>query len=508
MNTPPTAERPVRDIVIVGGGTAGWMAAALFSKLLTRDYRIRLIESDEIGTIGVGEATIPPIKAFNMALQLDEDDFIRKTQGTFKLGIEFVDWGRLGDRYIHGFGRIGKDLGMVRCYQYWLRQRQLGLAPALGEYSINTVAPRQGKFMRSRSDMANSPLADITHAFHFDASLYARYLRQYSEARGVVRTEGRIVDTRLRADDGHIEAVLLASGERIAGDLYLDCSGSRGLLIEQALHTGYEDWSRWLPCDRAIAVPCESVQPLLPITRSTAQRAGWQWRIPLQHRTGNGHVYSSRYMNEDEATAILLANLDGKAMAAPRVIPFLPGKRRQIWNRNCVAVGLAGGFLEPLESTSIHMIQSTLLRLLRLFPHRGYSPPETAQFNRAADFEYERIRDFIILHYKANERDDSEMWRYCRHMEVPDTLSAKIELFRVNGRIVRESDELFTEENWLQVMVGQNIMPQGYDPLADLETPATIATFLGDIETVIRRCVAVMPMQRDFIAQFCAAEPL
>jgi tryptophan halogenase len=497
----------MRNIVIAGGGTAGWMAAALFAKILHRDYRIRLIESDEIGTIGVGEATIPPIKAFNTALQLDEDDFIRKTQGTFKLGIEFVDWGRLGDRYIHGFGRIGQDLGMARCYQYWLRQRLLGAAPELGEYSINTVAPRAAKFMRSRPDMPNSPLADITHAFHFDASLYARYLRQYSEARGVIRTEGRIVDTRLRGSDGFIEAVVLQSGEQIAGELFIDCSGSRGLLIEQALHTGYEDWSRWLPCDRAIAVPCESVPVLLPITRSTAHRAGWQWRIPLQHRTGNGHVYSSRFMGEDEATANLLANLDGKPLATPRLIPFLPGKRRMLWNRNCVAVGLASGFLEPLESTSIHLIQSTLLRLLRLFPQRGFSPAETAQFNRAADFEYERIRDFIILHYKANQRDDSDLWNYCRNMEIPDTLANKIELFRANGRIFRENDELFTEENWLQVMIGQHIMPQGYDPLVDLETPETIASFLGNIESVIRRCVAVMPTHRDFVEKHCAAEP-
>jgi len=496
---------PVRSIVIAGGGTAGWMAAALLAKVLCRGYQIRLIESDEIGTVGVGEATIPPIKAFNTALQLDENDFIRATQGTFKLGIEFVDWGRLGTRYIHGFGRIGQDLGMVRCYQYWLRQRQLGAVPELSEYSINTVAPRDAKFMRSRPDMPNSPLADITHAFHFDANLYARYLRQYAEARGVVRTEGRIVNTQLRPADGFIEAVVLASGEQVHGDLFLDCSGSRGLLIEQALHSGYEDWSRWLPCDRALAVPCESTPVLLPITRSTAHRAGWQWRIPLQHRTGNGHVYASAFVDDDSAAATLLENLDGKTLATPRLLPFLPGKRRAIWKHNCVAIGLAGGFLEPLESTSIHLIQSTLFRLLRLFPHRGFSAVETSQFNRAADFEYERIRDFIILHYKANERADSEMWKYCAHMPIPDSLSNKIELFRANGRIIRENDELFTEENWLQVMVGQNIVPQGYDPLVDLEAPATIEKFLANIATVIKRCVDVMPTQREFIDGNCAA---
>jgi tryptophan halogenase len=360
--------------------------------------------------------------------------------------------------------------------------------------------------MRSRPDMPNSPLADITHAFHFDASLYARYLRQYSEARGVVRTEGRIVDTQLRADDGYIEAVALASGERITGDLYLDCSGSRGLLIEQALHTGYEDWSRWLPCDRAIAVPCESVPLLLPITRSTAQRAGWQWRIPLQHRTGNGHVYSSRYMNEDEATAILLANLDGKPLAAPRVIPFLPGKRRQLWNRNCVAIGLAGGFLEPLESTSIHLIQTGIMRLTRLFPHDEFNPAEIELFNRESEFEYERIRDFIILHYKATERDDAPMWNYCRNMSIPETLQRKIDLFRANGRIFRENEELFAEESWLQVMIGQHIVPRSYDPLVDMLAPELIARYLADIETVIARCVDIMPLHREFIARNCAAE--
>ena len=279
------------------------------------------------------------------------------------------------------------------------------------------------------------------------------------------------------------------------------------MLIEQALHTGYEDWSRWLPCDRALAVPCEAVPELLPITRSTAHRAGWQWRIPLQHRTGNGHVYSSSFISEDQAAKVLLDNLDGKPLSLPRLIPFWPGKRRRLWNRNCVAVGLASGFLEPLESTSIHLIQSTLLRLLRLFPHRGVDPAEVAQFNRSADFEYERIRDFIILHYKANERDDAELWRYCRNMPIPDTLSHKIELFRANGRIFRENEELFTEENWLQVMVGQHIMPQGYDPLVDLETPETIANYLGNIESVIRRCVAVMPTHGEFVASNCAAQP-
>ena len=501
-------ERRIQDVVIVGGGTAGWMSAALFSKVLTTGYRIRLLESDEIGTVGVGEATIPTIKFFNAALELDEDDFVSKTQGSFKLGIEFVNWARQGDRYTHGFGGIGQNWGILKCYQYWLKMRQLGKAPDLGQYSINTMAPRQAKFMRRRPEMKKSPLADIAYAFHFDASLYARYLRQYSEARGVIRIEGKIVGTELGEPDGSIAAVVLGSGERVAGDLFLDCSGFRGLLIEQALHTGYEDWSHWLPCDRAIAVPCEAQEVLLPITRATAHAAGWQWRIPLQHRTGNGHVYSSQFMQEDEATAILLANLDGKPLASPRVIPFTTGKRRRLWNKNCIAVGLASGFLEPLESTSIHLIQSTIVRLMRLFPHHGFNPVEIDQFNRGCDFEYERVRDFIILHYKATERDDSPLWNYCRNMPIPETLSAKMALFRENGRIFRENEELFAEESWLQVMIGQRIEPASYDPLVDTQTPEAIARYLDDIVQVIGRCVEVMPTHRDFIARHCPARAL
>ena len=498
------AER-IQNIVIVGGGTAGWMSAALLSKLLPSGYRIRLVESDQIATVGVGEATIPAIAKFNKALDLNEDEFMRKTQGTFKLGIEFVNWGRLGDAYVHGFGRIGQDWGSLKCYQYWLRQRLQGSVSDLANYSINPAAPRQAKFMRSRPEMKDSPLADIAYAFHFDASLYARFLRQYAEARGVVRTEGRIVEVRLREPDGFIETLVLASGECIAGELFIDCSGTRALLIEQALHAGYEDWSHWLPCDRAIAVPCESDQVLLPMTRSTAHRAGWQWRIPLQHRIGNGHVYSSRYLGEDEATAILLANLDGRPLAAPRTIPFQPGRRRKAWHRNCIAVGLAGGFLEPLESTSIHMIQTAIVRLTRLFPHQEFNAAEIELFNRESEFEYERIRDFIILHYKATERNDSPMWDYCRTMPIPETLQRKIELFRANGRIFRENDELFAEDSWLQVMIGQHLMPRSYDPLVDALAPELIARYLADIETVIGRCAEVMPLHRDFIARNCAA---
>src|SRR5437588_2923121 len=448
-------DKRVEDIVIVGGGTAGWMTAAFFSKLLKSGVRIRLIESDEIATIGVGEATIPAIKHYNAALELDENEFLARTQGTFKLGIEFVDWAKLGDFYIHGFGRIGQDLGILKCYQYWLKMRARGLVPGLEHYSINTVAPRQSKFMRSVPEMKQSPLGDIANAFHFDARLYALFLRAYAEARGVTRTEGKIVGIELRAGDGYIDALRMEGGERIPGDLFFDCSGIRGLLIEQALHTGFESWNHWLPCDRAVAVPCESVDPLLPYTRATAHKAGWQWRIPLQHRIGNGCVYSSQYISDDEATAVLLARLDGKASGPPRYIKFLPGKRRKLWNKNCVAVGLSSGFLEPLESTSIHLIQTVIVRLARFFPSCGFNPIDVEEFNRRSDFEYERIRDFIILHYKATERNDSPFWDYCRSMEIPDTLRVKIDRFRSTGRLFGGRVELGAEGGWYNVETGE-----------------------------------------------------
>ena len=500
--------RRIRDIVIAGGGTAGWMTAAALAQLLPAGHRFRLVESDLIATIGVGEATIPAIRHFNDALGIDEDDFLRRTQGTFKLGIEFADWGKPGDSYIHGFGKFGQDIAMTRFHQFWLKLYQAGEAPDLAHYSINTMAPRAAKFMRPPADMPNSPLADIAYAFHFDAGLYAQYLRAYSEARGVVRTEGRIVDTVLRESDGFIEALVMENGERIEGDLFIDCSGLSALLIGKALHTGFDDWSHWLPCDSAIAVPSASSGPLLPYTRATARPAGWQWRIPLQHRTGNGHVYASKFMDAAEAEAILMAKLDGEPMAAPRHIRFAPGKRKKAWNRNCVAIGLAGGFLEPLESTSIHLVQTAITRLIHFFPDRGFSQPDIDAFNAQADTEYEQVRDFLILHYKATARTGSRFWDYCRGMEVPDSLQRRMDLYRSRGRIVRHGEELFTEINWLQVMHGQGLRAQGYHPLVDQRTPAEIAAFLGDVRDVIRKCVDVMPAHADFIAAHCAAHPL
>ena len=497
-------DQRVQNIVIVGGGTAGWMTAAALSKVLGQAISIRLIESDEISTVGVGEATIPQIQLFNQTLGLDENDFMKKTQGTFKLGIEFVNWKRLGHRYIHSFGSVGiQDLGVVPFYQYWLKLHQRGEAADIGEYDLNVVAARRGKFMRA-VQVENSPLGLIGHAFHFDAGLYAKYLRGFSEGLGVQRTEGKIVDTTLRAADGFIESVTLERGEVVAGDLFIDCSGFRGLLIEGALKAGYDDWSHWLPCDRAIAVPCESVAPLTPYTRSTAHAAGWQWRIPLQHRIGNGHVFSSQYMSADEATGILMKNLDGQPLAEPRMLTFTTGKRRKFWDKNCVAIGLSSGFMEPLESTSIHLIQAGVSRLLKFFPDKSFEKATIDEYNRQSDFEFERIRDFLILHYHSTQRTDSPFWNYCRNIDPPEELKRKMRLFRAGGQIFRENEEMFTIPSWLQVMLGQGVEPERYHPMVDLLTDEEVVRFVGRVKTVIDKSADMMPAHADFIAKHCA----
>jgi tryptophan halogenase len=495
----------LKTIVIVGGGTSGWMTAAALCKVLQGKYKIVLVESEDIGTVGVGEATIPMIRRFNQVLEIDEHEFMRETQGTFKLGIEFVNWGQLGERYMHGFGVFGQDLWTVGFDQYWQRLHQQGKALDLEAYSINRMAALANKFMPAQHDLGNSPLADIVHAFHFDASLYAKYLRRYSEARGVQRVEGRIVDVLLRAGNGHVDSLLMEDGTRVAGDLFVDCSGFRGLLIEETLKTGYEDWTHWLPCDRAVAVPCESAPELLPYTRSTARQAGWQWRIPLQHRIGNGHVFCSQHLSEDEATAVLMANLDGPALAEPRTLRFATGMRKKAWNRNVVAIGLAGGFMEPLESTSIHLVQTAIARLITFFPDQGFSALDIDEFNRQSRFEFERIRDFIILHYHLNQREDSAFWRQCREMPIPETLQQKINLYRSRGRIVRENNELFSEVGWLQVMHGQGLRAMGHHPLASLLSEQEVAEYLGNVSGVIGKCLQVMPRHADYIAEHCAA---
>ncbi|HEY2464556.1 MAG TPA: tryptophan halogenase family protein [Steroidobacteraceae bacterium] len=501
-------DQSLRSILIVGGGTAGWMAAAAFAKVLGAALAIRVVESEEIGTVGVGEATVPHLKLFNQILEIDEVEFVRQTRGTFKLGIEFVDWGRIGDRYIHGFGSIGHDYGLLPFYQYWLKLSRAGKAADIGAYSLNTLAAPRGKFMTSAADAPPySPLANIAYAYHFDAGLYARYLRRYAEARGVQRTEGKIVDVMLRGADGFIDGVTLASGEKLHADLFIDCSGFRGLLIEEALHAGYEDWTHWLPCDRAVTVPCENVGPPTPFTRSTAHSAGWQWRIPLQHRTGNGYVYSSAHISDDEAAQTLMSSLDGRALAEPRRLRFTTGMRRKFWDKNCVALGLASGFMEPLESTSIYLIQSGIARLLNLLPQRDFSPVLIERYNSQAAFEFERIRDFLILHYCATERRDSSFWKYCAAMSIPEPLAETIRLFKHSGRFFRNAEEMFAITSWVQVMLGQHIDPQHYHPAVDLVPDQDVAGLLDSVERVVAACVDAMPTHAQFIARHCAVAP-
>ena len=493
-----------RRITIVGGGTAGWMATALLSRLLT-GFEIRLVESAEIGTIGVGEATIPAIRTFNQLAGIDELDMIRATQATFKLGIEFVDWGRVGSRYVHGFGKIGQDLLWLHPHQFWLKMHALGKADHFDQYALNCVAAKKNCFAYPDARNPASPLAGLDYAFHFDASLYAAFLRTRAEAQGVERIEGRVVDVVRRPDDGFVDHLVLADGRTVEADLFVDCSGMRSLLLGGTLGVGYEDWSHWLPCDRALAVPCESVAPLTPYTRSTARPHGWQWRIPLQHRIGNGHVYSSAGTSDEAAADLLLANLDGRPLADPRPVRFVPGKRRRAWEKNVVAIGLAGGFLEPLESTSIHLIQTGLFRLIALFPGGGVTEADRAEYNRQTDTEYADVRDFIIAHYKVSARDDTAFWRHVRDMAVPDSLAERLDLFRSSARFfVHGKAELFREESWVQVLIGQG-WPMRYDPMVDMLPEAQIADYLRDIAEVNADAAARMPDHAAFIARHCRA---
>ncbi|MCH8615431.1 tryptophan 7-halogenase [Sphingomonas sp. SM33] len=491
----------IRKVVVVGGGTAGWMAAAAISKIMgdIADFSVELVESEEIGTVGVGEATIPQITLFNQLLDIDEGDFCRATNATYKLGIEFVDWTHIGHRYVHPFGYYGLDMKGVEFHHHWLKGRSLGDETQLGDYSLGAIAGLMGKFSHPRLDQPNSPLSKIAYAFQFDASLYARYLRRMAEAAAVVRTEGRIVEVVQNSENGFVEALVLQSGARVEGELFIDCSGFRGLLIEQTLKSGFEDWSKWLPCDRAFAAPCELGGDHQPLTRSTARTAGWQWRIPLQHRIGNGYVYSSAHISDDEAAATLLANLDGKALGDPRPLRFTAGHRRKPWVKNVVAFGLAGGFLEPLESTSIHLVQSGIARLMSLFPSLRFDQEEIDRFNQQTIQEYVDIRDFLVLHYKATTRDDSDFWDYCRTLEPPEGLAYKLDMFRANGRIYRERNELFTETSWLAVMVGQGIEAESYHPAADILPDDETQKRLVHIREVIANSARAMPSQDEFL---------
>jgi tryptophan 7-halogenase len=495
----------IRSIAIVGGGTAGWMTAAALSKVLGRNYAsITLVESDAIGTVGVGEATIPQISIFNRMLGIDENEFVRRTKGSFKLGIQFVDWGKRGSTYFHPFGAYGVNMEGISFHAFWLRLHQQGLSPWIDDYSIQAKAAAAGKFMRP-VDAGNSPLSNITYAFHFDAGLYALYLREYAEAAGVVRREGKITRVVQRSDDGFIEAVVMEDGTRVEADLFIDCSGFHGLLIEGTMKAGYVDWSKWLPCNSAVAVPCKSVAEITPYTRSTARDAGWQWRIPLQHRIGNGYVYCSDYISDDEAATTLLANLDGKPLADPRFIKFTTGHRKQYWVKNCVAIGLSTGFMEPLESTSIWMIQTGIAKLLTMFPDKSFAPVDVQRFNRVLKTETEEIRDFIVLHYKVTQRDDTPFWNYVRTMDVPDRLKEKMDVFANAGRAFRENEELFNDTSWFAVMVGQGLIPRTYDPVANLISEEETKVRLDQIRGAVLNSADYMPRHTDFIRDNCAA---
>jgi tryptophan halogenase len=496
---------PIRRIVIVGGGTAGWMAAAALARFVGgAGRRIVLVESEAIGTVGVGEGTIPPILEFNHQLGLDEAEYLRATHATYKLGIEFVGWTAEGHRYFHQFGEIGRPLNGLSFHQVWLKYRDHPSVGPLAAYSMSAVAAANHRFAHS-SKNPDEPLSQLAYAFHFDAAAYGLYLRGFAEKLGAERIEGRIVDVEQDSETGYVTALRLDDDRRVRGDLFIDCSGFRSLLLGEKLGVEFEDWSRWLPCDRALAVPSERNEPLLPFTRSTAHPAGWQWRIPLQHRTGNGHVYCSAHMSDDEAGRILLETLDSNPIAEPRLLKFKAGRRAKSWEKNVVAMGLSAGFLEPLESTSIHLIQHAVQKLLALFPGRGISAVERDEFNRAMVASYEPVRDFIILHYHATRRT-GPFWDHVRTMDLPDTLEHKFELFREHGRVFRYNNELFDVPSWVAVMLGQGVIPQAIDPLADAMPEAGALSAIAELRSGYEQTALKLPLASDYIERMIGTQ--
>ena len=490
----------IHKVVVAGGGTAGWMAAASLAKLLGRTLDITLVESDEIGTVGVGEATIPTLLTLHELLKIKEQDFLRAVQGTFKLGISFENWRDLGEDYIHSFGWTGQDSWAAGFQHFWLKGRKLGLSRDFGEYCKEWLAAKRNRF----AVMAKQGL---NYAYHIDASRYARFLRGIAEAHGAVRQEGRIDRVQQDPASGFITGLHLQSGQFVAGDLFIDCTGFRGLLIEQTLKAGYDDWRHWLPCDSAVAVQTESVQPPVPYTRAIAREAGWQWRIPLQHRVGNGVVFSAAHWSDDEAVARLLGNVQGRVLTEPRVIKFKTGSRRRHWHRNCVAMGLSSGFIEPLESTSIHLIQRAVIRLMQMFPYDGIRQPDVDEFNSQMRFEIDNVRDFIILHYHVTERTDTPFWRQCRDMDIPDSLKHRIELFKQAGRVFKVPTELFGENSWIQVMLGQGLTPEQYHPIVNMMSDDELSQFLTGIHAATDGFVNQLPQHQRFIDHYCKAGP-
>ena len=486
----------IRKVVIAGGGTAGWMAAALLSKTMGKVLDISLIESDEIGTVGVGEATIPPLVRFNQLCQIDEKEFMAATHATFKLGISFENWRDVNEDYIHSFGNTGTDHWSAGFQHIWLSGKRKGIAKDYGDYCLELRAAEENKF-------AHLPKNSLNYAFHIDATAYAKFLRKISEECGTKRVEGKIIKVNTDPESGFITSLSLESGKEVEGDLFIDCTGFRGLLIEQTLHAGYEDWSHWLPCDSAVAVQTESTGPAIPYTRATAREAGWQWRIPLQHRVGNGMVYCSRYISDDEARETIMANIDGEPLTEPRVIKFRPGQRLKQWSKNCVTMGLSSGFLEPLESTSIHLIQKSIIRLMQTFPQGRIVQADVDEFNKQARFDIETIRDFIILHYCVTNRRDTPFWRYCANMDIPDTLAHRIRLFRETGRVFRLENELFAENSWIQVMLGQGIEPEDYHPVVDVMDKEELGRFLQQIKSNVDATLSQLPNHAAYVEEYC-----
>lgn len=496
----------IKDIVIVGGGTAGWMAAAAISKLMARSgLNITLIESETIGTVGVGEATIPQIMLFNKLLDIDENDFMKRTQATFKLGIEFVNWGRKGERYIHPFGGYGVDMEGIHFHHFWEKAKRYDPnLPSLSDYCLQAFAAQNNKFTRP-VNIDRSPLKKIAYAFQFDAGLYAKFLREISEERGAKRIEGKVISVDQNSENGYVESLNLEDGNTVKGDFFIDCTGFTGLLIEKTLKAGYNDWSDMLPVNHAVACACTQDEDPIPYTRATAKDAGWQWRIPLQHRLGNGYVFSDKFLSPDAAEQELMRSLEGAALAEPKHIKFTTGHRKKFWDKNCLSLGLAAGFMEPLESTSIHLIQTGLSRLMAQFPDKNFNQKDIDYYNKRTEDEYIRVRDFLILHYKASIRADTPFWQYIQNMHMPEKLREKMELYQENGRIFREDNELFNETSWLAVMNGQGLSPKSYHPVADVLSDEEVVKRLADIHNSVVKSSDYMPTHIDYIRQNCEA---
>jgi len=493
--------RKIHKVVIAGGGTAGWMAAASLSKLLGKTLDITLVESDVIGTVGVGEATIPTLLTLHDLLKIKEQDFVSAVQGTFKLGISFENWRDVGKDYIHSFGFTGQDCWAAGFQHFWLKGKKLGISKEFGEYCNEWLAAKHNRF-------AVLPNQNLNYAYHIDASLYAQFLRKIADEYGVVRQEGKIKHVEQDPESGYITALKLDSGQRIEGDLFIDCTGFRGLLIEQTLNAGYEDWTHWLPSNSAVAVQTKSVGPPIPYTRAIAREVGWQWRIPLQHRVGNGIVFSSKHWSDDEAIDVLLSNIEGELLTEPRVIKFQTGQRRRHWHKNCIAMGLSSGFIEPLESTSIHLIQRSIIRLMQMFPYDGVRQPDVDEFNNQMNYEIEHVRDFIILHYHVTERTDTPFWRQCRSMDIPESLTHRIELFKQTGRVFKIPTELFGENSWIQVMLGQGLIPEQYHPIVNMMDDGELEEFLTGIHGSVRELVKQLPEHQRFIDHYCRASAI